>query len=277
MKEAISMYLGGQVIDAGDCNYGTAKELGLKCPFCDSAVFLRSHSVRNIKGKDKIFGAYFSHYPCGNGETLECEKRALSKQGRAEIERIKIERRNQRLQFYSRHLWDMVADDIGFKNRHFAEVRKVYGNDWLEELSIKLRKDWAKNSDQLYLFADTALQDFRGTAPFDFLKDRNSELHQAILNEILGFLSTPTGGYVLLKIVKAALLSVYYVKPESIKIFKKASSDTVTFCWLPVIFILASIDWQKQFYKFLSPAQKEYLNLTLDIPESKKLKIFSQM
>lgn len=32
MKEAISMYLGGFVIKADDCNYDSAKQWGLKCP-----------------------------------------------------------------------------------------------------------------------------------------------------------------------------------------------------------------------------------------------------
>jgi hypothetical protein len=52
MKEAVSMYLGGFVVKADDCDHDSAKQWGLKCPFCDSAVFLRSQSIRKIKGED---------------------------------------------------------------------------------------------------------------------------------------------------------------------------------------------------------------------------------
>lgn len=260
MKEAISIYLGGQVIDAADCNYESAKNLGLKCPFCDSAVFLRSHSVRRIKGKDKIFGAYFSHYSCGNGESLECEKRSISKQGKEQIERIKIERRNQRLQLYNRFLWDMIADDIGFKPKHFAEVRKLFGDQWVENLTLKVRREWTGREQELFQMATDILQKYESMSGLEFLKGRNLIVHQAIINEVISFLLTNTGGYALIKVIKAGLLSSYYITPGVEKVWKRKDMQTV-FIWLPVMLSLCAVDWTKQFYKFISPEQRGHWDL----------------
>jgi len=65
MKYAKSMYFGGDIVFADECNYQSAQKLGLKCPFCDSAVFLRSESVRNVKGKLQLISPYFAHYSSG--------------------------------------------------------------------------------------------------------------------------------------------------------------------------------------------------------------------
>ena len=39
MKTAISLYLGGNIVDAGNGDYSASRNLGLVCPFCRDAVF----------------------------------------------------------------------------------------------------------------------------------------------------------------------------------------------------------------------------------------------
>ena len=87
MFEAKSIYLGGSIVESLDCDYNSYKELGLTCPFCNSAVHLRKGSTRTIEKSGKIYSTrpYFSHYSVNNEDGLllnECERRVQTKEGR---------------------------------------------------------------------------------------------------------------------------------------------------------------------------------------------------
>lgn len=228
MLEAKSMYFGGEIINASDCNYKSTRELGIVCPFCSSAVFLRSHSTREVKGKIQLIRPYFAHYPTGNADNFDCEKRSHSKQGRERIEQIKIQARNQRLKLYNAHLWEMIAESHDISYKQLNKARKVFGERWCEQNSILVRHEWGKCLSSVYTFLDEAtremtslakdstvtLGDFpeigfqlRSSPEFDehYLLRCDVNFHKAVCKEVADFLTTNSAGFVFHKLFKYAL------------------------------------------------------------------------
>ncbi len=109
MRQAKSVYFGGDITEARDCDYSSSKELGLTCPFCSNAVFLTRGYHRTLRGKPNFVEPFFSHY---DGMGSDCENRSLTKAGKDEVEKIKKEARNQRLKLYNAYLWRMLTEDI---------------------------------------------------------------------------------------------------------------------------------------------------------------------
>lgn len=222
------MYFGGEIIKASDCNYQTSRELGIVCPFCSSAVFLRSHSTREVKGKTQLIRPYFAHYPTGNADDFDCEKRSHTKQGKERIEQIKIQARNQRLKLYNAYLWDMIAESHEITHQQLNKVRKIFGERWCEQNSVLVRYEWGKCLSSVYTFLDEAtremsslakdnpivLGDFpeigfqlRSSPEFDehYLLKCDVKLHKVICNEVADFLSTNSAGFVFHKLFKYVL------------------------------------------------------------------------
>ena len=54
MREALSMYLGGDLISATECDYNTSKEFGLVCPCCHEPVYYCAGSVHEKTEKKKL-------------------------------------------------------------------------------------------------------------------------------------------------------------------------------------------------------------------------------
>lgn len=224
------MYFGGEIINASECDYESSKNLGLICPFCSSAVFVRSESVREAKGKLQLVRPYFAHYPSGLSDNWDCEKRSRSKQGREEIEQIKIQARNQRLRLYNAHLWRMIAEDRNISHQMLNKVRSQFGQRWCEEQSILARHELKLCLDGAYTFIDAALQEIenKNSSLFSpsarppgmnaqtyleeakkqnsYLMECDRRLHRAICFEVVDFLATDTGGFAFLNVYKACLV-----------------------------------------------------------------------
>lgn len=263
------MYLGGQVVLAADCNYESAKTLGLKCPFCDSAIFLRSQSIRKIKGKEKLVGPYFAHYPCGNGDPLDCEKRSISKQGRLIIEQTEIKARNQRLKIYNAHLWEIICDGLYLPKNALNPLRQLVDSDWVEKKSISLRKEWYNNLPQLYEWIDHTINhlktlpewqqnvhkyvnsmDKRDKSCVASKIPTNIALYQAIVNEVIGFLASDSAGYVFLKMFKLGLLMLHLADSKALQMGIKQDMPMAYYS-MPMCFMICTVDWVKQINKYL--------------------------
>lgn len=110
MKQAKSMYQGGELIDAKYCDYDSCKELGLLCPFCDEPVFLVRECVRQRQKSHKVFlvDPFFSHYK--SGDISECELRSRSIEGQAYLEQLSPVKKGQRLELFNKFFWEMVKD-----------------------------------------------------------------------------------------------------------------------------------------------------------------------
>lgn len=201
------MYFGGEIIKASDCNYQTSRELGIVCPFCSSAVFLRSQSTREVKGKLQLVRPYFAHYPTGNGDDFDCEKRSHTKQGKERIEQIRIQARNQRLKLYNAYLWDMIAESHEITHQQLNKVRSVFGERWCEQTSVLVRHEWGKCLSSIYTYIDAAIKDISASfiSKEHYLMQCDIKLHQVICNEVADFLSTNSSGYVFHKLFKRTL------------------------------------------------------------------------
>lgn len=225
MIEAKSIYLGGDIVSAAECDYSSYERLGLKCPFCDSAVFLRSASVRKIKGVERPIGAYFAHFPSGYTDNFDCEARSNSKAGRDRIEQIKIEARNQRLKTYNAKLWALISTDRNISRQLIAKVRKHMDGHYLDRVTKLVRREITRNLEDLYVSIDLAMLEIDRMRPeslneifvlskseskieYDtqqtYFCDCDRRLHQAICYEVIEFLATNSGGWALNKLVTIA-------------------------------------------------------------------------
>jgi hypothetical protein len=223
MLEAKSMYLGGDIVAAQECDYGSYSRLGLKCPFCDSAVFIRSASVRKIKGVEKPIGAYFAHFPSGYTDNWDCEARSQSKAGREEIERIKIEARGQRLKIYNSHLWKLIATDRNISRQRIASTRKLMDGRWIDNWTKLVRRELSQSLEDLYQHIDIAIdmvnkasvEDVQDIVSKDYALEQiavqkayfcdcDRRLHQSICYEVIEFLGTNSGGWALNRLVTIA-------------------------------------------------------------------------
>lgn len=228
MKEAKSMYFGGEIILASECDYNSSRDLGLKCPLCDSAVFLRRESIRSRNGNLQIVNPYFAHFPSGTPDNWDCEQRAHTKQGRERIERVKIEARNQRLRLYNKHLWDMIAEDRNVRPHRLKRLRQQFDKNWCEFMSVKVRREMKPSLSDLYTFIDAATelhvdpealleinpaptwiseQIYREESEKQsaYFQQCDTRLHRAICCEVIEFLATNTGGHAFLNVFTASL------------------------------------------------------------------------
>lgn len=227
MKHAKSIYLGGEILSAEDCDFEDYKRLGLICPYCSEAVFLRSGSyrdqtLRNGKKSLQIINPSFAHYP-GSFEGFDCENRSLTKEGRERIEQARIEAKNQRLDLFNRRLWDLIRSDRNIREKKVtAEVKKLMSQSEMEFIAISTRRDWRK-----YRPSVESLFDELEGASFELLvkqvspsfKDEEEEkvfnsyfgndkfskrLHRTIVSEVCDFLETHTSGHAFCWLTKAA-------------------------------------------------------------------------
>lgn len=108
MDNAISTYMGGEVINSLEplIDYETYKELGLKCPFCDQALFWRKGYIRQ---DGRMIAPCFVHYP-GFDDSF-CEKRSRTSGGQVQLEKYAQEARKQRLKFYNARLIKLLKID----------------------------------------------------------------------------------------------------------------------------------------------------------------------
>jgi hypothetical protein len=114
MEECKSMYHGGELVSALDCDFESYRELGLLCPFCNEPVYLCGETVRQSSRTHKLsyIRPHFKHFPGGDPLDFDCEKRAISAEGKRYLDAIRAERRGQRLELFNRYLWDMIRDGM---------------------------------------------------------------------------------------------------------------------------------------------------------------------
>ena len=239
------MYFGGEIVLAKECDYESSKRLGLICPFCNSAVFLRSESIRHVKNKMQIVSPYFAHYPSGSVDNWDCENRSHTKEGKEKIEQIKIQARNQRLKIYNAYLWNMFQTDRNIPYSALNLIRSRFGNKWCQANSIIARQEWSESLELVYeLIPDSIeamhqLQGFptEGKPPFMTEEDYKEEvqkqkayisncdrrLHKAICFEIAEFLATNTAGYAFEKFFKFCIYCQILLLTEQ----KKFTEDMI--------------------------------------------------
>lgn len=245
MLQAKSMYFGGDIVCAKECNYNSYVRLGLKCPFCNCAVFLRSASSRIINGIEKPITAYFAHFASGSNDNWDCEARAKTKAGGEEIERVKTEARNQRLKIYNDKLWQIIKDDANIERQFMIHANKVVGEKWIASLAKLVKKEISQNlkkfydsinpsvrkRDQKHIDALAAIDrpDIQSMFEQDddkrkkYFESCDTRLHKAICCEVIEFLITPSGTWAFNKMLT---LSCYIdLTTASLETPKKSIKD----------------------------------------------------
>lgn len=229
MQFACSMYWGGDIVFAADCDYGSYRELGTICPYCGSAVHLRASSLRNISGKEVLFNAYFAHYKTGVADD-SCEARSVSTQGAVDREQIRINAKNQRLELFNDRLWDLIASNrqisskvIKFEREQIGGERVTRSLKWIrialkenvKNTNVFLKDQLEKivKNDAEYKSATVELitieRSSRSGAEsyvderFKYFQQCNQKLHLDVCSEAIAFLATRSGGYCLERMMLA--------------------------------------------------------------------------
>jgi hypothetical protein len=230
MKHAIAMYRAGMVVDAGDCNYDSARMLGLICPFCSEAVFWKTGHIRRKGMQDLFIAPQFAHYKNDDPLAQNCELRAKSQQGQEDIERIRQESHNQRLKLYNRHLWEMFKDDRNISRKKITDIQKDFGRKWCETRAKKIQREFRNKRSLMYQGCLEYVQDAAdGMTKEEYRKSIDAweksgiesdinlqvayfqgvdrQIHLSICKEIIDFCCTRTSGYAFLNIFTAFLIS----------------------------------------------------------------------
>jgi hypothetical protein len=230
VKECKSMYLGGAIVSAADCDYQSSKKLGLICPYCSEAVFLRSGSVREttLRNKQKAtqtINPAFAHYK-GSLTSMDCENRATTKEGKERIRAIIIESHNQRLELFNRRLWDLIKNDRNIREKKILRrVKSCLTNQELNALSIQARQEWSEILPRIYdtfnylrqlnsldgiyaryagILSDEEFEEEKATF-LNYFGRVSAQFHYTICTEIADFLTTHTSGHAFYWLVKAAI------------------------------------------------------------------------
>lgn len=228
MKFAKSMYLGGVLIGAEEADFNTCKELGVICPLCSEAVFLRSGStrkqtLRNGKVIEQIIDPYFAHYKSAALMPQDCDNRILTKKGKQELQNFKIEARNQRLKLYNKHLWEMFKTANGLTRKEILRNKKLLGQRFLENLATQVREQWGGAAKLLYNCIVEKVDLMKQMSESDFSEARtyhpsltreeyesqsnyfkyqcDHRMHLLICQELVTFLATKTSSHFWLNLI----------------------------------------------------------------------------
>ena len=150
MQQAISMYLGGDIIGSWEADHSTAKEFGLVCACCHEPVIFRSGSTVKKTDKRKAYTIppHFVHYSKNLSNSV-CENRILSDaKVRDRIRKEVSKGKNQRLDLYNNKLWQLFNYDVTverWEGKEFVQVKNIIGKKTLNDFAKFMIKDWAVN------------------------------------------------------------------------------------------------------------------------------------
>lgn len=139
MKYAASIYKGGTLIDATFGNYQDYKDKGLICPFCNEAVYwVRGH----IRGNYEVAPAWH-HYKMSSN-SVYCEKRSLTSQGKEELKQLQSQAKGQRLKLFNRRFIEIYMHKKSFGMSYTKMKRlcnKALGEDCKMVLEVS-KQNW---------------------------------------------------------------------------------------------------------------------------------------
>ncbi len=226
------MYRAGLQVGADNCDYDSAKRLGIICPFCKEAVFLRRGNYHERSGRPVIVPNSFAHYGSDDLVAKQCELRAKRQEGIEYLDRLRAESKRQRLKLYNDHLWEMIAADRNISRQQLLQQRKWFGMKAITAFSKTVCRCWQKHqpSGANYGIIAEAVKAISTGEALDlyrsplvkeetqlqsiWMNNIDQALHLMICCEISDFLGTRTAGYALEKICAACLLLLRMQKPN---------------------------------------------------------------
>lgn len=241
------MYHAGNIVDASEIDsYEDYKRLGLVCPYCNEPVFFRK-SVELLfnDGASKERQACFVHYKGGH----QCELRSRTTKGIQEVEALKAESRNQRLKLFNSYLWDMLNVDHPISNQDIYGCLKFINRKSVDKFISKILKLWSNEIPIINSYMHDCIK-FMGTERFLTHQSKLNQLsdpitlallkqkeytyygnhnfdrvmHTTICMEVVLYLSTIPGNYILKKLAYRCISSLYILKSSS----KHAKNEITT-------------------------------------------------
>lgn len=220
-------------MEAAECDYESYRDKGTICPYCGSAVHLRSSSLRVFHGKQVHVNAYFAHFKTGP-ETDACEARSTGPRSTIEREAMRATARNQRLKLFNSRLWDMLREDRNVSQPIIKRIREEIGGREISRLLPGIRREIARlraTETQLFqaqleiirkanekdehhkwtasLTDNTSLKPKEASERIrlqqEYMGGCNQRLHLEVCSEVFTFLGTRSGGYCLENLILAAL------------------------------------------------------------------------
>jgi len=281
MRYAKSMYRGGLIVDSDECDYESSRHLGIICPFCSQAVFLRKGGSYIRDGKEITVSPAFCHYQSNDTTAQDCELRSLRREGEEYIKRLEIESRGQRLELYNKRLWEIFKQDI--KVTSLKEATQSFGKKWIEEKASLTRNDlsnrlkfyleqslelWEQQLTEKVQIKDPKLAEAANVAwtveerlaDIRKLSSFDRQLHVMVFQEIIQFLSTRSGNYAYHKIFQVALIidcaNIWVAKvktkapQEAINAYANyvKKDFNVEFYNIMILLMLIRTDWINLFY-----------------------------
>jgi hypothetical protein len=229
MKYATSLYLGGEPIQALDCDHQSSRELGLLCPTCKEAVFLVAGYGFDRAGKRVRIDPHFSHY---KGGSYECEMRCNTRT-KEDWEKLRIEAHNQRLDLFNRQFfevfWAAISEGDPLLSKPHPTRDKRCTKQWRNFAAIKLRRFWQQQFDMIkddleysiaHCFESSTEEDFSfqnedsAEIVLGYFRQANRARHSAIAHEALGFLTERTSGYALSRCCGLVIGSLDFIGGE---------------------------------------------------------------
>ena len=188
MRYAFSIYWGGTVVDALDCDYESSRELGLHCPFCNEALFYRAgyHRIMPDQSCQQVAPS-FAHYP---NLGKECELRATRPEGQTYLQQLEIQSHNQRLGLYNKHFVDIIRQSIEISNEHthIKTLRKLLGKDFTKPF-IKLFLKEKINLKRIQLAASQNLEEVNQLAKLHNLTEAKRQEVREMAKTLGSFIS----------------------------------------------------------------------------------------
>jgi len=249
MLVAKSIYLSGQLVAAAQCDYQSYKILGLVCPFCSEAVFLRAGTVRDttLRNGKKVTQSVppnFAHYSEVFAGT-DCELRSKSKEGKEKLEKLIIEAKNQRLKLFNQRLWELFKKDRNVREKKLIDTSKRNFNSLkeVEDLSRITQKWWKSNLQKVYAYIQEVSDSFDKITTKEaqynlglsgdviqeqkeinkkYFDNVSQQFHIQVCKEIADFLCTPTAALAFYRLVQCAIYTMSFTPPEladTLKIF----------------------------------------------------------
>lgn len=229
MDRAKAMYLGGEIIDAHDCNYSSYYNDGLRCAVCGEPVFLKRGSIRK---------PHFAHHSGTDPQQVEeCELRLSSYGNSSQINSF-IKDRGQRLKLFRDHFLSLISfeNDVLITNSEF--------NNWINSI----KRDYDKGINNIITNCTNYFLRYRYKIVAKYIKSitiDNNKLafeQQEIALEAISYLCIKSSCKLLEYLLYYGIYKLY--KDKQHKLFKQdiTTQDVDNICTL-VIKIIMFNNW----------------------------------
>jgi hypothetical protein len=230
MKFATSLYLGGELISADFADYSTSRESGIVCPFCKEAVFL----AREHERKGSKVASCWRHYKLSTN-SMFCDNRALSSEGKQLLKQLQSEAHGQRLKLFNRKFWEIYKYKKVFPplkptclrftdEKNLERISRHCHERWDVESIVKVipkllvvTQDRLQNNPVFHKLTEKVPDSELQAIIDNFTNTKFSILHHKICCEVISWLGTRSAYPSFEKIIQLAFIDCIEALPQPIR------------------------------------------------------------